>query len=1511
MTADSSAAHVFQVVGWNAADINQPATDSSLNRTYTIKMYGRTQHGDSISVSINDWKPYFFIRLDAAVSAYDIKQFIGRIYNTKRHLTDCITDAKVVKRMDFWGYSARSKFHYLRLCFKTESAMRQTAQLLRTSSSEHPWLKLVGTNEFRLYESNIIPYLRFCHVQQIQPAGWVSIPKNRCEASSTLESKCKIDIQVDSWKYVHGIDKPDIAPLTVMSFDIECVSSDGDFPLAIKTYTKVANDIFNMTATFSDPSAPAWKSKMVSIVLETYASNAMIPFHPEEIQPDAIHQRLLEHAPHVWLLIHGDNSVLNHELKRIFAECSNESHKRAYWPFKKFHEKLTTATTDKKPLSAVALRGTLTKWLVKVFGGQLDMEKTIERIVGISTKEKDALVGLLGKYLDDILPRCKGDPIIQIGCTVHTYGQSQCSQKYLVSNGTCDPIPDTQVLVCHSEAEMIRSWVDLVNAIDPDIVTGYNILGFDFKFIYHRAVELGVQYYLLSNMGRLEHTGDAPESSTCNGKYVPPSITASRFVESKLSSSALGDNIMCYIDMPGRVIVDILKVVQRDHKLDSYKLDTVAEHFMKENKKDVSPNDIFRLYRGSAADRAIIGDYCVVDCELCNRLMMKLEIMANNIGMSNVCWVPLHFIFFRGQGVKIFSLVAKQAREMGFVIPHRQPPQQQQSVPLLMDDMTMDDEHDDGGYEGALVLEPVTGLHTTPVAVLDYASLYPSSMISENLSHDCLVMDPKYDNLEGVTYSNVTYDVYEGKGDTKVKVSERVCRYAQDHKGVLPYILEHLLQQRKLTRKRMTLKSAIDTSTGQRIEGYVATDIMTTVDGHNLFIGKDVVPDSIHNAYNTFQLAVLEGLQLAYKITANSLYGQQGAVTSPLYLKDIAACTTATGRNMLQLAKSFLEKTYDGKIVYGDSVTGYTPVYVKKGTDIDLLTIDTVASKYGNDIWIPCVEQGKQEKEACELHGVETWTEKGWTKLHRVIRHKLARHKRIIRVLTHTGVIDVTDDHSLLDKNGTEVTPNNVSIGFKLLHHDMPACDDTENNITKDQAEAMGFFFWDGSCGYYDCPSGKKAYDGDSKIIPSCIINSSMDVREAFWRGLYDSNGYKDEEDGYIRIDQKSQISAAYIAWLASTLGYKVSLNTRHDKCDIYRVTMTKGAQRKNPNAIKKMDEIDYTGYVYDLTTDNHHFAAGVGNLIVHNTDSVFVQFPKQTKGMGGKESLKQTIAIAQEASTKIKPLLRSPHDLEYEKTFYPLILLSKKRYVANTYGTDTEKFKRSSMGIVMKRRDNAPIVKYIYGGIIDSLLNDGDPSAAARFMDTGLRELIAGNRPLSDLVISKTLKASYKDPSKIAHKVLADRMAMRDPGNAPEINTRLPYVYIMPSGKQQTSSLLQGDRIEHVDYVIKMKLQPDFEFYITNQIMVPVLQLLAVVLEKLPGYSLKPSYWKQKQKEIITNCNPKQVVEKLQALREAEVRKLAFDPILKMLKNDPNLIRSKNERNGNRTITDFCIKKE
>ena len=203
-------------------------------------------------------------------------------------------------------------------------------------------------------------------------------------------------------------------------------------------------------------------------------------------------------------------------------------------------------------------------------------------------------------------------------------------------------------------------------------------------------------------------------------------------------------------------------------------------------KDDVSPKEIFKCQKGTSTDRAKIAKYCVQDCALCNMLIIKLEVFANNMGMANVCLVPLSYIFMRGQGIKIFSLVAKQCKDDNFIIP-------------LIKYEENSEETD--GYEGAIVLDPIPGIYVdAPISVMDYASLYPSSMISENISHDSIVLDPKYDNLPGFEYVDITYDIFNGVGDKKVKVDEKVCRYAQfknNKKGILPRILMKLLSQRK------------------------------------------------------------------------------------------------------------------------------------------------------------------------------------------------------------------------------------------------------------------------------------------------------------------------------------------------------------------------------------------------------------------------------------------------------------------------------------------------------------------------------------------------------------------------------------------------------------------------------------------------------------------------------------------------------------------------------------------
>jgi len=329
-----------------------------------------------------------------------------------------------------------------------------------------------------------------------------------------------------------------------------------------------------------------------------------------------------------------------------------------------------------------------------------------------------------------------------------------------------------------------------------------------------------------------------------------------------------------------------------------------------------------------------------------------------------------------------------------------------------------------------------------------------------------------------------------------------------------------------------------------------------------------------------------------------------------------------------------------------------------------------------------------------------------------------------------------------------------------------------------------------------------------------------------------------------------------------------------------------------------------YEGYVYDLTTQNHHFAAGIGSLIVHNTDSVFFTFNLETVGgekIRGQKALEITIELAQEAGHLASSFLKNPHDLEYEKTFMPFCLLSKKRYVGMLYETDPNKCKRKEMGIVLKRRDNAPIVKDIYGGIIDILMKEKDINKATQFLKACLKNIVDEKYPMDKLIITKSLRSGYKNPKQIAHKVLADRITSRDPGNKPSSGDRIPFVYIHSTDKKA----LQGDKIETPTYILENHLKIDYSFYITNQIMKPVQQVFALVLEKIwteNGKLCKIAKFKKEVdtvKKTITDLEKQE--NKLEKMRNDEIKVLLFDEFLRV---------TNNSKAGNQSLMGFFGKK-
>ena len=189
--------------------------------------------------------------------------------------------------------------------------------------------------------------------------------------------------------------------------------------------------------------------------------------------------------------------------------------------------------------------------------------------------------------------------------------------------------------------------------------------------------------------------------------------------------------------------------------------------------------------------------------------------------------------------------------------------------------------------------------------------------------------------------------------------------------------------------------------------------------------------------------------------------------------------------------------------------------------------------------------------------------------------------------------------------------------------------------------------------------------------------------------------------------------------------------------------------------------------------------------MIVHNTDSVFINFtdtikakyPEQT--LTERDLLRESIILGEEAAAHINTYMKAPQNIEYEKTFWPFCIFSKKRYFGNKYEFDLDKYKQTSMGIVLKRRDNAPVVKSIYGGVIDIILNKRNVEESKKYFKNAVKNLLDGNVDISQLVISKTVKNEYANPTLIAHKVLADRMGIRDPGNKPQSNDRIPYCFI------------------------------------------------------------------------------------------------------------------------------------
>jgi DNA polymerase elongation subunit (family B) len=253
--------------------------------------------------------------------------------------------------------------------------------------------------------------------------------------------------------------------------------------------------------------------------------------------------------------------------------------------------------------------------------------------------------------------------------------------------------------------------------------------------------------------------------------------------------------------------------------------------------------------------RTAIGRYCIADCKIAFHILEKIKSVQRTLQMAFIANIPLRYVIQKAQGIKVQSCVYAMCKQLGFVFT------QSTKQKIVV--------------EGACVLTPKLGFFVDPQIVLDFSSLYPSTIISQNYSPELQISpsDPFFSeekvNHVRIERNNKTFHSLNLLEDFVDNYDFVKKQENGQFEGIFPMILRKLLDERAKVRQLMKNKD-----------------------------GK----------LTQQQIMILDAQQLSIKVLCNSFYGILGA-RGVLYCPEIARCTTKTGRDALKQAHDFIEIT--------------------------------------------------------------------------------------------------------------------------------------------------------------------------------------------------------------------------------------------------------------------------------------------------------------------------------------------------------------------------------------------------------------------------------------------------------------------------------------------------------------------------------------------------------------------------------------------------------------------------
>lgn len=1388
--------------------IKSKQVEKTINyKKYIIHLFGRCEDGKSVYVKLTDYFPYFYILIPIKCQQSPDSSTIEIINNINDNLKQCTYSRPLIhkhsiiqsKRADF--FTNDKLFYFIKVEFESTFNLYKWKNYIENNPVT------IGTTSYnlKLYESDLNPMLRCLHIRNVSGCSWVKINSDIIE-NSNKTSICDIEIHT-RWDNISPIEKHINAPIRICSFDIECYSENGDFPKADRPGNKIIQ--IGYSYTYLGYSKPY--RKYIGCLKKT-----------DDFSDDVI------------------------------VKCfTNEKDL-----LKDFAREITESDCD-----------IITGYNIYFFDEKYIYDRS--RLLGID-------ISNLSKLKDYSCKFVKG-----VKLSSATLGENSIS-------------------IWNTPGKI---HVDLMK----DIQRTYNLPSYKLDHVASHFIKGNI------NSIKLDDSTDNTVNKIIIETNKIQDIYKDDWIHIEINKGFISDYIgnkylIDKIDNSNNTII----INDPNNELKKYIKNNDCTLTWSQAKDDISAQDIFNSYTSSSYDRSIIAKYCIKDCTLVNSLLNKLEVISKNIEMANVCFVPLNYLFTRGQGVKIFSLCMKEFKSHGYLFPtiyenktkcfqcNRNYKNTKTCPECNKETIQIENTEENNDYNGAIVLEPIASIEYEALAVKDYSSLYPSSIIQKNISHETIIKHDKYLNIDDLIYHTATYK----ENNKNVK-----CVFAKkDNKfGVLPSILLKLLNERKQVKK------------------------------------------SMKNETDAFKYSILNAKQLAIKVTANSLYGQLGSVFSHIRKKELAASTTSTGREMLMFAKKYdeerlpyvlntvkyfidnndnesLNKLFLQESITKDNVKSEVVTFVK--TIMNDTTIQPII-KYGDTDSIFSCYRFKENsiKVSDEIANIkfnsmiefsqkivepyfEPYDLEYYIEYCNIYKSRISNRKipiisfekinpenykvfKFVKRYYEEGLMPlIWSLMELLEKNRDE------HLEFKLLdwiHIKFTNCELDIRNVNIDRKQYLCNTLSHILFKFYKNNEYVQHTDNTIHYLTKYILEVFSNEIDYSYGKIYNhckellNNTIKDKWEYSIHNKKLKEIvidflksivldyvkNVNYISYIISKIiKYKdLTIDILLEIIDFNSINVTNIKSYENEiikfvenynkyNGRKSIEMISETFLehnlnidfnknkkkhitfvydflnnvlrnetMYDINTNNYNYYWFHPKWIYENENKmIHIDVYKDGDTITDKRTLNNTIKLGTLSGIMIKQLLEYPHDCEYEKTYYPFIILKKKKYVGNKYEFDENDYYQDVSGIVLKRRDNSPIVKEICGSIINYMLKNQNIDNIRNYTKTALQGMFQNKYNLKYFLQSRNLKSkeSYKDWTKIAHMVLANRIMERDPGNVIQSGTRLEYAVIKQLNKNKNA--LQGDLIESKEYIEKNNLELDYLFYLNNQIMNPAIQFLELV---------------------------------------------------------------------------------